>query len=143
MTQRRASRRAALAVLATVALGAGGCSVARPVFTFGNGSVSECFRALPVAKGALHDPHARLLGVKRVPADMIEKRFPGSAANISNDTVVCAFAFKGSFSPGQVDGAPRREQGPYAVVLVTSVHLRLVHGFVGAKLPAHFGNHLP
>jgi hypothetical protein len=57
-----------------------------------------------------------------------------------NDSVVCAVAFKGNFSPRQVDLAPSTEQGPYAVVLVTSRRLHLVGAAVLDHLPRDLGS---
>ena len=116
-------------------LGAG-CSVAPAPIT--NGAVSACFRALPTARGAIHDPKARFQGVQRIPADYVKRRLHISV--LPTDTEVCAFAFRGSFSAGQVDAAPITESGPYAVVLVTSRRLHLLRSFVGARLPARFSH---
>jgi hypothetical protein len=52
---------------------------------------------------------------------------------------VCAIAFKGSFAPGEVDLAPPGSKGRYAVVLVTSRHLRLLASAVLDRLPASLG----
>ncbi|MGH9076462.1 MAG: hypothetical protein ACRDY0_03255 [Acidimicrobiales bacterium] len=141
----RPGRRAAAVVAAVVVAGAvTSCSAAHPSLGLGTGSVSDCFRALPAATRALHDPGADLVGVKRLPADMVEHRFGGPAttgtvpAPTENDTTVCAVAFRGAFKPGQVDGAPPAEQGGFAVVLVTSRQLKLVRSFVGPRLPERF-----
>ncbi len=142
----RALRRRHAALVAGVAtvvisLAAAACG-ARPPLALGTGAVSDCYRAIPVAATALHDDHSSFLGVKRVAADVIEHRFPGTASRIENDTQVCALAFRGSFTSGQVDGAPGSEHGSYAVVLISSRHLKLLRSFVGARLPERFTHRL-
>jgi hypothetical protein len=115
-----------------------GCSAAHPSLSLGSGAVSDCFRALPTAKAAVHENAARLVGVQRVPADVIEKRTTATTVAGDADTEVCAFAFQGAFAAGQVTEAPPTETGTYAVVLVTSRHLVLIRSFVATKLPSHF-----
>jgi hypothetical protein len=107
-----------------------------------NGSVSVCYRAIPVAKEAVHDNQARLVGVHRLQIDTVRSQLPPSVSaelTAENDHVVCAVAFKGTFAPGQVDLAPPTDHGPYAVVLVSSRHLHLVNSFVLDQLPKAFG----
>jgi hypothetical protein len=107
-----------------------------------NGSVTACYRAIPTARAALHDQKATLIGVHRVPTDVVRAHLPASARayiTAENDSVVCAVAFKGTFSPGQVDLAPATEQGPYALVLLTSRHLQLVAAAVLDHLPKGLG----
>ena len=118
------------------------CSAAHPPLALSNGSVSDCFRALPLARTAVHDPSARFVGVKRVAADHIEEELPGTVMAPDDDTQVCALAFHGTFAAGQVAGAPSTEQGAYAVVIVTSRNLKLVRSFVGPELPTNFSHHL-
>jgi hypothetical protein len=107
-----------------------------------NGSVSVCYRAIPTARGATHDSKATLIGVHRIPVDLVRSRVPAAAqAEMAkeDDTVVCAVAFKGTFAAGQVDLAPVTQQGSYAVVLVTSRHLHLVGAVVLDHLPKSLG----
>ena len=105
------------APIAALCLAAGalsGCSSPPPGVS--NGSVSVCYRAIPIAKAAVHDNHATLIGVHRIPADTVKHRLPPSAqVELANedDTVVCAVALKGSFAAGQVTLAPLSEQGSY------------------------------
>lgn len=127
-------------VLLAALLLATSCSSTRPGVS--NGSVTVCFRAIPVAKAALNDKHATLIGVHRVAVDHVRADLPPAVSaemNAENDKVVCAVAFKDNFLAGQVDLAPSTEQGQYAVVLVTSRHLHLVRSFVLAQLPSAFG----
>ena len=128
-------------VVISVALVAGlaGCSHAPGV---SNGSVSVCYRAIPVGRTAIHDPSAKLVGIHRVPVDHVPTRLPSSVpttAAVDDDTTVCAMAFKGNFAAGQVDLAPPTQHGTYAIVLVTSKGLKLVRAFVVAKLPTSLG----
>lgn len=134
MSRWRAPALAAVVGLLALVAGAG-CGADRASINLN--SVSGCYRALPRATQAVHDGHARFKGVHKVPADRIEKRL--SQMHLAeNDTEVCAFAFQGSFAPGQVEGAPANESGPYAVVLVTTKKLTLVLSFVGPRLPERF-----
>ncbi|MCU4186942.1 hypothetical protein K6U06_21430 [Acidiferrimicrobium sp. IK] len=121
------------AVLAA-SVAAAGCGVAHPGIT--NGAVSGCFKALPAARAAVHDPGAHLLGVHRLPADAVPARLksqPSTPGEI--DTTVCAVAFKGPFSAGQVAGAAPGAYGRYAVVLVNATKLTVLRSYVGDRLP--------
>jgi hypothetical protein len=107
-----------------------------------NGSVSACYRAIPTARAAVHDTHATLIGVHRVPADDVKDHLtPAAQAELAGDTdtTVCAVSFKGTFNPGQVALAPATERGKYAVVLVTSRKLRLLVSSVLDQLPHALG----
>jgi hypothetical protein len=131
---------APIAALCLAASALSGCHSPPPGVS--NGSVSSCYRAIPIAKAAIHDVHATLIGVHRIPADTVKHRLPPSAqVELANedDTVVCAVSFKGSFAAGQVNLAPPPEQGPYAVVLLTSRRLHLVGSVVLSSLPKSLG----
>jgi hypothetical protein len=126
--------------VAAVVLVAAGCSSTTPGVS--NGSVSACYRAIPVGRSAVHNSQARLIGVHRVPVDTVRDRLPPSArAELAaeDDTAVCAMAFKGTFTPGQVALAPPGDQGRYAIVLVSSRKLHLVASIVLDHLPHSFG----
>jgi len=128
-----------IAVLAAGAL-VSACGSTTPGLS--NGSVSACYRAIPAGRQAIHDRNARLIGVHRIPADKVRERLPLQEQHqlaADNDTTVCAVAFKGSFSPGQVDLAPSGESGTYAIVLVTSKKLRLIDSVVLDHLPPSLG----
>ena len=117
----------------------GGCAT-RPGVS--NGSVSACYRAIPVGRGALHDPAASLIGVHRVPVEQVRSHLPAAEQDTlaaENDTAVCAMAFHGHFGAGQVDAAPAGEAGSYALVLVSSRRLHLVGAVVLDHLPKAFG----
>jgi hypothetical protein len=135
--------RSALAVGAAAVVAAalfGSCGAPRPGLS--NGSVSACYRAIPTAKAAVNDPHAMFIGVHRVSADQVQGRLPPVARTLLEgdvDTTVCAIAFKGTFNPGQVTGAPPTQQGSYAIVLVTSRHLQILAAVVLAHLPRSLG----
>jgi len=132
-----------LAVALPLGLGAvltAGCGAPRPGVS--NGSVSACYRAIPTAKVAVHDTHATMIGVHRIPADKLRSHLPLPAqAELASkdDSQLCAVAFKGNFAPGQVDLAPSSEQGPYAVVLVSSHDSRLIGSAVLTHLPPSLG----
>jgi hypothetical protein len=128
------------ASLAAAALVLTGCGTPRPGLS--NGSVSACYRAIPAARAAIHDKQASLLGVHRIPADRVRGQLSSEAqTTLSNDddTSVCAVAFKGTFSPGQVALAPEQETGHYALVLVTSRHLQVLAAAVLDQLPHSLG----
>jgi hypothetical protein len=131
-----------LAPLVVAAVAVSACGVPHPPIS--NGTVSGCYRALPAAQSAVHDRRAKLLGVHRVPADRV--RAGALSAGVSlppdQDTIVCAVAFQGTFRPGQVTAAQAGATGRYAVVLVTSSHLRVLASFVGDQLPRSFRGHL-
>ncbi|HET9076568.1 MAG TPA: hypothetical protein VFN68_06530 [Acidimicrobiales bacterium] len=131
---------AAASVLAATGVVAGGCGSPTPVVS--NGSVSACYRALPVGRQALHAPEAKLIGVHRIPVDAVRARLPASArAELAaeNDTAVCAMAFHGTFAPGQIQAADPAQSGDYALVLVSSRRLHLVAAIVLKHLPRAFG----
>ncbi len=137
----RCQRAAGLLAVAAVAVVAGGAACGPPHPSLSNHSVSTCYRALPAAAAAVHDPKAHLLGVHRVPADRLHMG-PAAPIPADNDTVVCAVAFAGSFRSGQVTAAGADASGRYAVVLVTAKHLRVLASYVGDQLPRSFGGRL-
>jgi hypothetical protein len=95
-----------------------------------------------VAESAVHDRGASLVGVHRLAVDSVRSQLPSSISaelTAENDHVVCAVAFKGPFTAGQVAMAPGSDGGTYAVVLVSSRHLHLVDSFVLDQLPKAFG----
>lgn len=107
-----------------------------------NGSVSVCYRALPLGRAAIHDRHAKLIGVHRVPVEAVRTHLPATAQYelaADDDTSVCAISFKGAFRAGQVDLAPPGQSGDYALVLVSSKKLHLVATVVLTHLPKAFG----
>jgi hypothetical protein len=127
-------------VIALFAAALAGCGAPHPGVS--NGSVSACYRAIPAARDALHDSGAVLIGVHRVAVDKVRDRLPAAARAemaAEDDTEVCALAFKGKFAADQVALAPSTEQGSYAVVLVSSRHLKLVASVVVDHLPRSLG----
>src|SRR5438270_10452716 len=124
---RRLFRRRLWCVVLAAALPFGpGCS-ATPRLS--NGSVSVCFRALPVGRGAIHEKGAKLIGVHRVPVDAVRIHLPAPAQDQlarDDDTSVCAMAFKGTFRAGQVAMADPSATGAYAPRLVSSQLLHLL-----------------
>ncbi len=127
-------------VVLVASIGLAGCGAATPGVS--NGSVSACYRAIPVGRNALHDPSAKLIGVHRIPVDAVRSHLPAPArAELAaeNDTAVCTMAFRGTFAPGQVELAPGGQQGDYALVLVSSRRLHLVATIVLKQLPHAFG----
>ena len=137
--------RAVASVVACVLLAtAAGCGAA-PTPGLSNGSVSACYRAIPVARHAIHDPHATLIGVHRIAADRVRPHLPPPAQSRlagDNDTTVCAISFHDKFAAGQVDLAPPHESGTYAVVLLSSKKLKLIGSAVLNRLPRFLGRRL-
>jgi hypothetical protein len=128
---------AVAAILAAALLSA--CGGATVSLSLKPGTVSACYRALPVARLALHDTSAVLQGVHRMPVDRLARTMPEiTLPTGDDDTEVCAFAFKGTFVAGQVTGAPPQSQGRFAVVVVDSKRLDLLVSYVGTYLPVHF-----
>ncbi|MGH9120641.1 MAG: hypothetical protein ACRDYC_01630 [Acidimicrobiales bacterium] len=134
-------RRVSIAATALVAaLGLPGCAG-----TFiPSGSVTGCFRAIPVAQAEVHDSNAHLEGVHLVPIDHIKGRLAQALeqSGFGVDTPVCAVAFQDNFAPDQVTGAQPGVGGHYAIVVVTSKSLRLVTSYVTDHLPKNFGRRL-
>jgi hypothetical protein len=127
-------------VIAALTCGAvlAACGGASESLSLKPGTVSACYRALPIARVALHDNSAKLQGVHRMPFDTLARTLPGvTLPTGDDDTEVCAFAFTGRFTAGQVTDAPPQSQGSYALVAVDSKHLDLVISYVGAQLPPH------
>ncbi len=133
-------RRASAAALLLVALVvAPACSHTPGV---SNGSVSVCYRAIPVGKATVHERAAKLIGVHRVPVDSVRDHLPPALqAQLAaeDDTSVCVMAFHGTFTAAQVDMAAPGTQGPYALVLVSSKQLHLIGAVLLDHLPSAFG----
>jgi len=139
MSTTRLNQIAVVGMLAALIL-LSACGTPRP--SLSSGSVSACYRAIPTARAAVHEPRATLIGVHRVPADRVKSQLSPEAQTtlaVDDDASVCAVAFKGTFAPGQVDMAPPTQQGRYALVLVTSKHLHLVASVVLNQLPHSLG----
>ncbi|MDE3202734.1 MAG: hypothetical protein KGQ66_00765 [Acidobacteriota bacterium] len=132
-------RRPKHVVLAASLLLLGACSNTPGV---SNGSVSVCFRAIPVGRSAIHAHHASLIGVHRVPVDAVRRHLPPAAQaqlTAENDTSVCVMAFRGDFTSADVELAPPGRSGHYALLLVTSRQLKLIASVVLESLPRAFG----
>ena len=125
------------AATAAVALVTAACTTGG----FTRGSVTGCFRTLPTAESALHATKARLLGVHLVPADHLPRQVRPLVPP-EDDAAVCAVAYSGSFSAGQVIGAQPEASGRYAVVLVDARHPHVVASYVSAELPKGLRGHL-
>lgn len=107
-----------------------------------NGSVSVCYRAIPVGRSAVNDRSAKLIGVHRVSVDQVRSHLPRAAQDqlaAEDDTTVCEMSFHGPFKAGQVQMAAPDESGAYALVLVSSKHLHIVSSVVLDHLPRAFG----
>jgi hypothetical protein len=131
---------ASAAAIATLSVGAGACSAARPGIS--NGSVTVCYRAIPAARAAVHASAAQLVGVHRLSAEEVRSRLrqeTGYQLLGDNDTSVCAVSFQGKFTSGEVEMSPPGRVGRYAVVLVSSDHLRVLGGIVVDRLPQALG----
>jgi hypothetical protein len=134
---RRSAVVMALAAAAIVAALSGltGCAGARN--SLGTGA-SACFRALPAARDAIHDK-GRLVGVRRVPAEMLHNALPPNATSSSlPDQELCVFAFNGAYAPGSVTGAQNTNSGRYAIVALGSKHPSVVAAWVLDDLPTRF-----
>lgn len=128
-----------VAVVGALSLAGAGCSATSHVPHMSNGSVSVCYRAIPTASAVLHEPSAHLIGVHRIAADRVAGHLPpADRSAIDNDTQVCVVAWRGAFTAGQVDGARSSDHGRYAIVLVTSRHLKVLTSFVVDQLPKRF-----
>lgn len=134
-------RLAGRAAVVVVALAAASCGPVHPVVS--RGTVADCYRAIPVAKAALHDPKAKMKGVHRLIAGKLipQVTIPASAL-VAAKTPVCVVSFQGDFAPGQVAGAPPDAEGRYAILVITSKNLHLVTSVVTDHLPRRFGGRL-
>jgi hypothetical protein len=143
---RLAGRRRSCRVLARVVLGAGLALLPVAVSACGSGgvdigsrSVTACYRAIPVARAAVKDPTARLLGVHSMVARHLHAAVLTrlTTALPPNDPL-CVVALGGPFGVGQV-GVASGAAGRYAVVVVTSRRLEVVGVLVTDHLPRRFG----
>lgn len=133
------SRRHFSAVILAFALVIGSVACAGARNTLGT-SASPCFRALPLAQAAAHD-QGRLVGVRRVNTSALKGRLKDDPkVQAVPNQELCVFAFRGSYPPGQVDGASNTKPGHYAVIVVTSKHPGVVVAFVTDKLPTRFAH---
>ncbi|MGH9054743.1 MAG: hypothetical protein ACRDYY_02560 [Acidimicrobiales bacterium] len=97
---------AAVVVASLLALVLASCGPAHPGVA---GPAAPCYQAIPIARAELHDSDADLAGVHRVALDNVRARLTNLAQSEParhDDTAVCAIAFAGTFTPGQVDLAP-------------------------------------
>jgi hypothetical protein len=118
-----------------IGIGAAGCAGGKN--SLGTGA-SACFRALPAARGVVHDK-GRLVGVRRVSADTLRSHFPGDTAMATlPDQELCVFAFDGTYEPGSVTGAPNTTSGHFAIVVVGSKQPTVVAAAVVDDLPTRF-----
>jgi hypothetical protein len=107
--------------------------------------LSDCYQSLPIAEAALNLPHTAytfhgvILVRPRALARLVSQRAHKSPRMpaVAKGTSVCAFAFTGNFTAGQVAGSPGNDTGKAAIVLVTTAH-KLLFSFVLAKLPEDF-----
>jgi len=137
-------RLAALAAAGMVAaLVLGGCTSARN--TLGT-NASPCFLSLPIAADAVHEQGA-LQGVLLVEATSLA-RSPRLRALLTARAgapvgTVCAFSYRGSYSPAEVEKPigttpPGTGPWPYAVVVVSMPENVLLGTFVLEQEPMRF-----
>jgi len=146
--RRRATGAGAAAAL-VVALGTGLAACTRASLPISPPvGLQNCFEDLPLAEGALnaaqgsYEFHGVKLVSPEVMAKLVRRRFPKDRAAayqaLPKGPKVCAFAFTGEFSAGQVVDAPPEASGKAAVVLATTDR-HILFSFVLAKLPENFG----
>lgn len=128
--------------VALPAFGLAGCAHPSPPV-----GLADCFESLPLAEGALGVPKAgyTFKGLKLVSSKdmdrLVKRRYPNvvpPALDIKPTTRVCAFAFTGQFSAGEVAGAQPSASGKAAIVLTTTGRPTLLFSFVIATLPEKF-----
>jgi hypothetical protein len=126
----------AAAVAIAVVVAAAGCAGARNAL---GTNASACFKALPGANAAVHDK-GHLVGVRRVEASTMQKRFPQDPQldALPPGTHLCVFAFRGTFKGANVDLAPETSSGTYAIVALTGSRPTLVSAHVVDQLPTRF-----
>jgi hypothetical protein len=101
-----------VAVAAAVSLGLPACG--SPRTSLGT-DASACFRALPVARQAVHE-RGRLVGVRRVSAEHALRIVPHNDRR--DDGSVCLIGFHDSYDRGNVDGVVRVDGSKFAIVAV-------------------------
>ncbi|HET9058565.1 MAG TPA: hypothetical protein VFN61_01490 [Acidimicrobiales bacterium] len=108
--------------------------------------LANCYQDIPLAEAALNAPPKsyHFAGVRLVKpqavARIVKHRFPGDHSFKyvpAAGEQVCAFAFTGHFSPGQVSMAPPGKSGSAAIVMVTTKR-SLLFSFLLPALPADF-----
>jgi len=139
---KRSSTAAAIALLFFGSLALASCTSARNAL--GTNS-SPCFRALPVARDAIHD-RGVFGGVRLVTAKDLAKRthlldvLVARAGGKLHD--VCVVEYRGTFRLDQVERpighAPPGGVGRYAIVVVSRASNRLLATFVRATQPVRF-----
>jgi hypothetical protein len=137
----RAARRLALASAVVLA----SCSLAActsPRNTLGT-STSPCFRALAVARDAVHD-RGRFAGVRYFSAHdlarlLVEARPPIRGTSIAGPPRVglCVVAYQDDFRPGEVELARAERPGPhrYALVVVRLHDVRVLVTLLVRRVP--------
>lgn len=141
-------RRAIALVLLALATGPvsvlGGCTSVRN--TLGT-NASPCFRALAVAKEAVHDrgtfTGVHLVSSKTLAQDAHLEDVLSARAGMTVKTV-CVVSYRGSFRLDQVerpfDHVPRGGVGRYAIVVVSEPQNRLLGTAVRSRQPLRFGH---
>jgi hypothetical protein len=119
-----------------VVVAAAGCAGARNAL---GTNASACFKALPGANAAVHN-EGHLVGVRRVQASTMQKRFPEDPQleAVPPGAHLCVFAFRGAFKGGSVDLAPESSSGPYAIVALSGSRPTVVSAHVVNQLPTRF-----
>jgi hypothetical protein len=131
---------AAAAVVGALSGSASACAHPSPPV-----GLADCYQSLPIAEAALNLPHTAYTfhGVILVRPRALERLVSQRAHKnpkmpaVAPGTSVCAFAFTGNFTAGQVAGSPGNDTGKAAIVLVTTAH-KLLFTFVLVKLPEDF-----
>jgi hypothetical protein len=104
----------AVALGLAVAVGVGLVGCGSPRTSLGT-DASACFRALPVARQAVHE-HGRLVGVLRVSAEHARRIVPHE--DTRSDSSVCLVGFHDSYDQNAVDGVVRVDGSKFAIVAV-------------------------
>ena len=110
--------------------------------------LANCYEGLPLAEAVLNAPRGsyEFRGVRIVlPTEierLVHRRFPHNHQGTTPVTAspgsrVCAFAFTGHFTAGQVAGASAGASGKAAIVLITTSR-QLLFSLVLATLPERF-----
>ena len=126
--QRTLARLAAAALVAVL-----GASCGVRGLSLGTTS-SACFHAIPTAADAVRH-QGSLLGVRLVEARRL-RRLPEHAELGSGK--VCLVAYKGRYGPAAVEHPLTQDEGPFAVVAVSSDGRRLLGSDVVRRLPLTF-----
>jgi hypothetical protein len=134
---RRVSHTTMIAVACALAAALAMTGCGSPRTSLGT-DASACFRALPIARQAVHQ-RGRLVGIRRVSGEHASRIVPhGDAAKIGS---VCLIAFRDSYEESDVDGVVHTNGSKFAIVAVAlDSRPRRLGAVLTDRLPVRFSH---